>query len=283
MDGMSEGTEMIAKNEETEEVKDRTLAEVADRETVAEGDATASVEGIGVGIETNVVGWVSGGEVGEAVEEWSPSMGGEEKSGDKGMPSKGKDEAESKEAKDGWKEVLAAVAKEREGGEENGKPWVETGGEVEWAKKYEKALREWNEAVEGLAKCPVCGEAARVRIFGVGGKGVWVGCDRSAECVRNLEFHTEGWSVDEAMHEWNRLNRGVLGAIRRVKGMFRRAFGEGARYERRRKRERRASAAETDAKRRENLGVGKRKRVGLIERLRWWRIRRSVEGGVLEW
>lgn len=72
-----------------------------------------------------------------------------------------------------------------------------------------------------LVRCPVCYNDVSVHQFGEGNKGVWVGCTFSPECARYIEYHKDGWTVDEAMLEWNKKNTGFLGFVRRIKIWFR--------------------------------------------------------------
>ena len=115
--------------------------------------------------------------------------------------------------------------------------WRETGGEKDY---FEAArARELAEAemISGLARCSVCGGAARVVKFGrdLSGEytGVWVGCDKTDKCARNIEIHTEGWSVKDTIADWNRFNSGMYRVIRKVKGWFRNRFGKVASAEKR--------------------------------------------------
>lgn len=106
---------------------------------------------------------------------------------------------------------------------ENERSVEEVKEEVEAEREREKQI------IEGLARCPVCGEKAEAVSFGKFGEGVWVGCNRSAECSRNIEYHEEGWSLEEAAEEWNRRNRGIRLGIRKAKMWWEKRFGERAR------------------------------------------------------
>lgn len=105
--------------------------------------------------------------------------------------------------------------------------------EIEAARERDRQKRLLLE--RGLVPCGVCGKRAKMVEFGLEGNGVWVGCDRSAECCRYIEIHTEGWSAEEAAAEWNRYNSGMFGVLRKwERGL--REWGE----KRREKKERRA-------------------------------------------
>lgn len=113
-----------------------------------------------------------------------------------------------------------------------------------------KAVR----AKEWLAKCPVCGGEAEKVVFGVGGKGVWVGCCRTEECSRYVEYHKEGWGMEDAVADWNRRNSGVYGAIRRIKRWFRDNLGEVAAEKKREQREKKEKKEAREREIREMLG-----------------------------
>ena len=76
-------------------------------------------------------------------------------------------------------------------------------------------------AAEGLVRCTVCGGFPEVNVFGRDRFGVWVGCTRTVECSRYVEYHKDGWSVTETIADWNRRNSGIRGAIRRLKRWIR--------------------------------------------------------------
>ena len=120
----------------------------------------------------------------------------------------------------------------------------------------------------GLARCPECGGEAKICIFGFDGEGVWVGCDETEECARNIEYHKEGWSVDDVAECWNHRNSGLNWLIRKVKGWFRKRFGRRAREDRGWEREIAAREEAEKEKRREVFGIEKPKREGKIPRLK---------------
>lgn len=154
--------------------------------------------------------------------------------------------------------------------------WVVTKetAEIEAEQRQEEAAR--RELETGLARCPVCGKTAKVVEFGLEGNGVWVGCDRTEECSRYIEIHTEGWSVWEVAEEWNRYNSGIYLLIRRAKRWFRLHFGAEKWQKKRENREKEAKKREKEAKRREIFGLEEPKREGF-----WRRIlaRRQKVGG----
>ena len=87
--------------------------------------------------------------------------------------------------------------------------------EIEAARERERQKRL---ALEMSAvRCGVCGMMAKIVEFGLEGNGVWVGCDRTEECCRYIEIHTEGWSAEECVAEWNRYNSGMFGWLRKMK------------------------------------------------------------------
>lgn len=148
--------------------------------------------------------------------------------------------------------------------------WKVTKG-VEEVRREMAAEREKRERmVGGLVRCSVCGGAAKAVEFGAGGLGVWVGCDRSAECSRYIEIHTEGWSLEETAREWNRYNSGMFRVIRRVKRWLRERFGEQKRAENRLKLQKEAEIEAEKAKRGAIFGVKAEKRGE-----RWWKIWRK--------
>ena len=83
------------------------------------------------------------------------------------------------------------------------------------------------EIAKGLPRCPVCGGEARIVLFGGGEEksGIWIGCDRTHKCVRNIVYHPWGWSIEESVQEWEKYNKGVLGAIRKAKIWFEKRYG----------------------------------------------------------
>ena len=131
-----------------------------------------------------------------------------------------------------------------------------------------KAARERMQEIEsGLARCSECGGKVGVHIFGQEGHGVWIGCDRSFNCSRHIEYHAEGWSIAEVAAEWNRYNSGVMKYVRKAKSWFWKRFG---RINRQIKRYNAAKKAEEKAKKaiiREVLGVKEGKREGKIKKI----------------
>lgn len=144
--------------------------------------------------------------------------------------------------------------------------WEETGGEKEYLEREMREERERNRIIRGLARCSVCGAEARVETFGLEGQGVWIGCNETKECVRNIEYHAEGWSLAEVAREWNRYNRGWRKGLRWIKRKIRKRFGEEERYVRRLERERREAEKKEWERRREVFGI-KEERKGVIARI----------------
>jgi ssDNA-binding Zn-finger/Zn-ribbon topoisomerase 1 len=144
--------------------------------------------------------------------------------------------------------------------------------EIEAEHKREEAARRKLEA--GLAKCPICGMRAKVVEFGLEGNGVWIGCDRTEECSRYIEIHTEGWSVWEVAEEWNRYNRGVFLVIRRAKRWIRKHFGAEKWRNSRENREFLEKKRAEEAKRREILGIKEPERGGFWHKVlaRWQKV-----------
>lgn len=103
------------------------------------------------------------------------------------------------------------------GGEERAGVWRYTGGEEEHRLVEEADEAMWREMEQRVGTCVLCGGQGKVEMYGMGRRGVWVGCDRDEWCVMGIEQHDRGWSVDEAIEEWNRKNRGANGVIRRIK------------------------------------------------------------------
>lgn len=122
----------------------------------------------------------------------------------------------------------------------------------------------------GLVKCPVCGQEADIVIFGIRGKGVWIGCDRTEACSRYIEYHAEGWSVEDTAKDWNRRNCGLRKKIRQMKKWFYDRFGK-------QKREERRFLKELDLKKEQELSK-RRKAFGISEQpkaKRWWKLGRE--------
>ena len=115
--------------------------------------------------------------------------------------------------------------------------WKVTDGAERVLRKERLRELHLQELIAGLARCPVCKREAKLVVFGRRGKGVWIGCDRTDECARYIEYHSEGWSIDEVAECWNHRNRGLNWLIRKVKMWFRGMFDEKKRAERAEKRE----------------------------------------------
>ena len=147
--------------------------------------------------------------------------------------------------------------------------WRETGGEEEHLRREAAELAERERIVSGLAECPECGGKAEAVVFGAEGLGVWVGCNRSAECSRNIEMRTEGWSLAEVAAEWNRYNSGVLGFIRRMKIKIDRHLGGRKRAEKREKARRAAEERAREAELERVFGVVEAEKGR--KRRRFWR------------
>lgn len=133
--------------------------------------------------------------------------------------------------------------------------WRVTEGAKEYLDRAKMEEMRVEEIISGLKRCSVCGGEAVGTIFGLMGRGVWIGCDRSEECSRYIEMHPEGWSLEECAAEWNKWNGGWRRAIRIIKRKVREVIGREARAWRRIKREKMAKEAEDKAKRRETFGI----------------------------
>lgn len=123
------------------------------------------------------------------------------------------------------------------------------------------------EITEGLEKCPVCKSPAQLIRFGYHNRGIWVGCDRTEECSRYIERHSEGWSIEDTADCWNHRNRGIRKVIRLAKRWFRLHFGSEVRAEKRYKRELAAQKLAEIAKRREVFGIIEPKKAK-----KWWKM-----------
>ena len=145
--------------------------------------------------------------------------------------------------------------------------WTVTRSAEEIAAEREAERKHAEELEAGLARCSVCGEAAKVVEFGLEGNGVWIGCDRSEECSRYIEMHEGGWSIEEAAAEWNRYNTGMYLVARRMKRWMRERFGAERRAERAREKQKRAKEAAERAKRREVFGIKAEERGGILTRI----------------
>lgn len=108
---------------------------------------------------------------------------------------------------------------------------------------------------KGLAKCLVCGSEAEIVVFGLEGNGVWVGCCKTGDCSRFIEYHKSGYSISDAVKDWNRRNSGILGKIRRLKMWFRNNYGEGAAEKKRIKREESEKKMAEERKMEEIFGI----------------------------
>lgn len=160
---------------------------------------------------------------------------------------------------------------------EIGEGWAVTRGTAELKAKLMAERAERLDMESRLRKCPVCKGATKVVEFGLFGTGVWVGCDRTDECSRYIELHTEGWSIEECVAEWNKYNSGLYLCARRAKIWFRKHFGAEKRAEKRRKKEEIARKRAEDERRRALFGVEKPKKRGF-----WVRLlarRQKVSGG----
>lgn len=148
--------------------------------------------------------------------------------------------------------------------------------EIEAKRKREEAARK--ELEKSLARCSVCKGAGKVVEFGLEGKGVWVGCDRTSECSRYIEIHTEGWSAREVAEEWNRYNSGVYLVIRKIKRWFRLCFGAEKRRERRENKKIFEEKCVEEAKRREIFGIKRLEREGFWHKVlaRWQKVGGNV-------
>ena len=143
--------------------------------------------------------------------------------------------------------------------------WAVTRGVEEIRRERAEEVERYARIMKGLAKCPVCKGEAKAEVFGAEGHGVWVGCDRSAECCRYIEIHTEGWSLEEVAAEWNRYNSRVYRRIRRMKRWIRKHLGADKRAADEERAKREAEAEEERAKREKVFGIRRGKRRS------WWR------------
>lgn len=143
--------------------------------------------------------------------------------------------------------------------------WTVTGGAEKIVAEEAEREKRYAEIKAGLARCPVCKGAAEIVRFGFRGKGVWVGCDRTEACSRYIEFHSEGWSVEDTARDWNKRNRGVRKLVRLTKKWFSDRFGSRQRADKRFRAEIAAKKAAEVAKRREVFGINEPQRAK-----RWW-------------
>jgi ssDNA-binding Zn-finger/Zn-ribbon topoisomerase 1 len=135
------------------------------------------------------------------------------------------------------------------------KLWTETDGAARVLQKEAEKRQQFQCIKAGLAKCPVCRKEAKIVRFGLGGKGIWIGCDRTEDCSRYIEFHAEGWSIEDTARDWNRRNRGWRKVLRRIKRGFYDRFGHLSRAEKRLQKEIKAKKEKNLAKRREIFGI----------------------------
>lgn len=152
--------------------------------------------------------------------------------------------------------------------------WKVTKGTAEIEAEERAKLEQVRKIVDGLARCSVCGGRARVKVFGLEGNGVWVGCIRSPECSRYVELHTEGWSLEECAAEWNWYNTGWRKVLRKCKVWCMRRWGRVARAEKGWAKKVAEEKREVEERRREVFGVDEPKKGG------WWR---KIGGKMRKW
>ena len=141
-----------------------------------------------------------------------------------------------------------------------GKVWKETGGEAEALRRMEETEEREEWILSELEPCCICGGEPRAEILGLFGEGVMIGCDRSAECKRNIERHSEGWSLEEVAEDWNKRNSGARKWIRLFKSFFRRRYGKIARMEKREKKEKRKRELADRKRRMEIFGIEEKRK-----------------------
>ena len=146
------------------------------------------------------------------------------------------------------------------------KIWRMTGGEERVLSEEEENRQKVERIKEGLARCSICGAEAKLVLFGLGKKGVWIGCDRTGECGRYIEMHSIGWSIEDVARDWNRRNRGLLKLIRTVKRWFHNRTDAVKRNERRMRKENEREKEQLERKRREVFGINEPERAK-----RWWK------------
>ena len=151
--------------------------------------------------------------------------------------------------------------------------WREVRGVEETEAGLLRDVRRQEELESGLARCGVCGGYARIEVFGLFGEGVWVGCDASPECARHIEYHSEGWSMEEAAGEWNRYNSGLYKYLRRMKDWYRARFGRVRKAEREMERAMELEKSAVERKKREVFGVGE-----VRKPRKWWQKMRRGGG-----
>ena len=150
--------------------------------------------------------------------------------------------------------------------------WRETVSVEEFRRRRAEKKAKFDKIVSGLARCPVCGAAAEAGEFGARNYGVWVGCHRSWRCSRNLVWHSEGWSLEEAARVWNFYNGKPIVWLRKAKmwleGMIWRYGREGREVRKRTKAEEKAREAEM----RRIFGLDDEKKNGIWKKMRkYWR------------
>ena len=150
----------------------------------------------------------------------------------------------------------------------NGEVWRESRGTEEVRAEIEREREERREVESGLARCSVCGGEAKVEEFGLEGNGVWIGCDKTAECRRYIEIHTEGWSIREAAEEWNRYNSGLYLLVRKLKRWISKRVGAERMRELREGRERKREEEAKKARLREVFGLNVGKKEGMISKIK---------------
>lgn len=119
--------------------------------------------------------------------------------------------------------------------------WKVTATAEECAQRRAAIAARFNKIVSGLARCPVCGAKARAGTFGARDYGVWVGCTKSMRCSRNIVWHKEGWSLEEAAAVWNFYNGRPIVWLRKAKMWLEDMFG---RYGREARKARKLAKAE---------------------------------------
>jgi len=145
--------------------------------------------------------------------------------------------------------------------------WEETGGEKEYQRLEEERKAKEREIEEGLARCSVCGEKAGIHKFGIDERGIWIGCCRTMDCTRYVEYHSEGWSIEDTARDWNRYNGGLFRVVRIVKRKISKVIGRREREWRRMEREEREKKIQSRNRLRELLGIKEK-----VVRKKWWKV-----------
>lgn len=130
-------------------------------------------------------------------------------------------------------------------------------------KKWERI----NALLDGLKDCPECGERPRAIVFGAKRRGLWIGCDRTKECLRHICIHTEGWSLEEVCSEWNRKNRWPWSWVKWIKIVWERRFGKQVRWDRRHQRELEEKKRAAEEERKRVFGDFRLHKVGFCDRI----------------